>query len=185
MGNLILITGGARSGKSAYAESLASATGNDVLYIATALPIDNEMEARIAMHRERRPSYWRTIEAYRDLDIAIAENIASKSAVLLDCVTVMLNNLLFDAAVDWETANFELIAGIENEARAEFQKIIDCAAAYNIPFILVTNELGMGLMPQSRLSRMFVDIHGRMNQMLATAAQEVYLCVSGIKVKIK
>jgi Adenosyl cobinamide kinase/adenosyl cobinamide phosphate guanylyltransferase len=182
---LILITGGARSGKSNYAESIASATGPDVLYIATALPIDIEMKDRIAKHRESRPSHWQTIEAYRDLDQAIWKNMNGKSAVLLDCITLMLNNLLYDKAVDWETIDSTSIDRTENQVRTEFHKIIACAAGLQIPLILVTNELGMGLVPQDRFSRIFMDIHGRINQMLASAAEEVYLCVSGIQLKIK
>ncbi len=185
MAKLILITGGARSGKSTYAEKIASKAGSNVLYIATALPIDSEMEERIAKHREHRPSHWQTIEAYRDLDTLILKNTPGKSAVLLDCVTVMLNNLLFDAGVDWETADFSMIADLEEQSRKEFQKLIICADKLDIPIILVTNELGMGLMPGNRLSRIFMDIHGRINQLLASAAQEVFLCVSGIPLQIK
>ena len=185
MAKLILITGGARSGKSTYAETIASKAGTDVLYIATALPIDTEMKERIAKHREHRPSQWQTIEAYRDLDKIILNNIPGKSAVLLDCVTVMLNNLLFDTGTDWESADYSIITKVEKDSREEFQKLIICASQLDIPVILVTNELGMGLIPGNRLSRIFTDIHGRTNQLLAAAAQEVYLCVSGIPLQIK
>ncbi|HBE76854.1 MAG TPA: bifunctional adenosylcobinamide kinase/adenosylcobinamide-phosphate guanylyltransferase [Firmicutes bacterium] len=185
MARLILITGGARSGKSTYAEKVASKAGSNVLYIATALPIDSEMEERIAKHREHRPSHWQTIEAYRDLDTLILKNAPGKSAVLLDCVTVMLNNLVFDAEVDWETADHRVIADLEAQFRKEFQKLIYCVDKLDIPIILVTNELGMGLIPENRLSRIFMDIHGRINQLLASAAHEVFLCVSGIPLRIK
>lgn len=185
MAKLILITGGVRSGKSTYAETIASKAGSDILYIATALPFDSEMKERIAKHREHRPAHWQTIEAYRDLDTLILKNISGKAAILLDCVTVMLNNLLFEAGMDWETANHQLIADIEKQSRKEFQKLILCAEKLEIPFILVTNELGLGVMPENRLSRIFLDIHGRVNQLLASAAQEVFLCVSGIPLQIK
>ena len=185
MGKIILITGGVRSGKSAYAETLAAESGENVLYLATALPIDTEMKERIVRHREHRPSRWQTVEAYRDLDRVIQENTAGTSAIILDCVTVMLNNLIFDKAVDWDTADFQIIAQMENEIRQEFQKLIISGAKLNIPVILVTNELGLGITPQNRLSRAFLDIHGRVNQMLAEAAEAVYLCVAGLHLKIK
>ncbi len=143
------------------------------------------MEERIAKHRQHRPSHWQTIEAYRDLDTLILKNSPGKSAVLLDCITVMLNNLLFDSGIDWETADHQLISGLEEETRKEFQKLIICADKLEIPIILVTNELGMGLIPENRLSRIFMDIHGRINQLLAAAAHEVCLCVSGIPLRIK
>ncbi len=185
MAKLILVTGGTRSGKSTYAEKVASEAGSNVLYIATALPIDSEMEERIAKHRQHRPSHWQTIEAYRDLDMLITKNSPGKSAVLLDCVTVMLNNLLFDSGIDWETAGHQVITSLEEETRKEFQKLILCADKLDIPIILVTNELGMGLISENRLSRIFMDIHGRINQLLAAASHEVYLCVSGIPLRIK
>ena len=189
MAKLILITGGSRSGKSSYAESIAAKTGTDILYIATALPIDSEMEARIAKHRQHRPSCWQTVEAYHDLDRVIAENSTGKSAILLDCVTVMLTNLLFDTArlqdLDLETADSKAIDDLEEQSGKEFQKLITGLPAIDIPVIIVTNELGMGLIPISRISRIFTDIHGRINQLLAAAAQEVYLCVSGIPIQIK
>ncbi|HBF40132.1 MAG TPA: bifunctional adenosylcobinamide kinase/adenosylcobinamide-phosphate guanylyltransferase [Firmicutes bacterium] len=185
MSKLILITGGARSGKSSYAETIASKAGTDVLYIATALPIDTEMKERITKHREHRPSQWQTVEAYRDIDKVISKNFPGKSAVLLDCITVMLNNLFFDSGMNWDTADHRMIATFEEESRKEFQKLITCASQLDIPVILVTNELGMGLIPENRLSRIFTDIHGRTNQLLAAAAQEVYLCISGIPLQIK
>lgn len=186
MGRIVLVTGGSRSGKSTFAEQLAQAEGNDILYIATAIPIDDEMKHRIKMHRDQRPKDWLTLEAYKDLDVAINPLIQGKDAVLLDCVTVMITNLLFDnGEVDWDHIKQEEIMSVEGKIKEQFNKLIKLAAQSTIPFILVTNELGMGLVPEYPLGRIYRDIAGRINQMLAAEAACVYLCISGIPVRIK
>ncbi len=186
MGKIILVTGGSRSGKSKFAEQLARAEGNNVLYIATAIPIDDEMKHRIKMHRDQRPVEWITLEAYKELDTVVKPIINGKNAVLLDCVTVMITNLLFDnGEADWEHIRQEEIMLVEDKIKEQFNRLIDLAVDSAVPFILVTNELGMGLVPEYPLGRIYRDIAGRINQALAAAAAEVYFCVSGIPVKIK
>jgi adenosylcobinamide kinase/adenosylcobinamide-phosphate guanylyltransferase len=186
MGRIVLVTGGSRSGKSKFAEQMAKAEGNNVLYIATAIPIDDEMKHRIKMHRNQRPKEWVTLEAYKDLDTAVKPIIYGKDAVLLDCVTVMITNLMFDnGEPDWDFIKQEEITRIEDNLREQFNKLINLAGDSDVPFFLVTNELGMGLVPEYPLGRIYRDIAGRINQNLAAAAEQVYLCVSGIPVKIK
>ncbi len=238
MGKLIFITGGARSGKSTFAEKLAAgrlgadqlvtaqsaiwkpiaqqsekkqtATGEqitqkpagqqpveqqreaqqstllqNVLYIATAVPFDDEMELRIQKHKERRPAKWETVEAYRDLDKVIEMNIDGKSAVLLDCITVMITNLMVERNLDWDRMRTEELYNIETEIDSEIKKFIDTTKNKEALFIVVSNEIGMGLVPEYAMSRVFRDIAGRINQKLAEAADEVFFCVSGIPVKIK
>lgn len=186
MGRIILVTGGSRSGKSTFAEQLAASEGNNVLYIATAIPIDEEMKHRIKMHRDQRPKCWFTLEAYNNLESAVKPLIEGKDAVLLDCVTVMITNLMFDnGEVDWDHIKQEEIMSIEGKIKEQFDKLIKLAEQSTIPFILVTNELGMGLVPEYTLGRIYRDIAGRVNQMLAAQATEVYLCISGIPVRIK
>ncbi len=198
MGKLIFITGGARSGKSTFAEKLAgqqpveqqreaqqSTLLQNVLYIATAVPFDDEMELRIQKHKERRPAKWETVEAYRDLDKVIEMNIDGKSAVLLDCITVMITNLMVERNLDWDRMRTEELYNIETEIDSEIKKFIDTTKNKEALFIVVSNEIGMGLVPEYAMSRVFRDIAGRINQKLAEAADEVFFCVSGIPVKIK
>lgn len=185
MGKLILITGGARSGKSSFAEETARKLGRSILYVATAIPFDEEMKDRIRRHRERRPGGWETVEAYRDLDEILPGRLAGKDAVLLDCITVMVSNLMLEGSMDWEGAGMEEMQAAEERTGLEIDKLLKVVAASDIPFLLVTNELGMGVVPPTALGRAIRDIGGRANQLLARAADEVYLCVSGIPVKIK
>jgi adenosylcobinamide kinase/adenosylcobinamide-phosphate guanylyltransferase len=185
MGKLILITGGARSGKSSFAEETAKSFGSNILYCATSIAFDEEMKDRIKRHRERRPCEWETVEAYRDLDVALGRRLAGKDAVLLDCITIMVSNLMLERSMDWEGAGVDEIGSAEERTGLEIEKLLKLAASAEIPFIAVTNELGMGVVPPTVLGRAIRDIGGRANQALAKAAAEVYLCISGIPVKIK
>ncbi|ERM91578.1 adenosylcobinamide kinase [Caldanaerobacter subterraneus subsp. yonseiensis KB-1] len=179
---VILVTGGARSGKSEFAEKLAYERGkDDVLYIATSLPIDEEMKERIKRHRERRPSSWETVEAYKGLDKEILKR--EKKVVLIDCLTVMISNLLMEVDLTWENSTLEQIDEIEDRISQEVDKILIVSSGVEI--IIVTNEVGMGLVPEYKLGRIFRDIAGRMNKKVAEASKEVYLMISGIPVKIK
>jgi adenosylcobinamide kinase/adenosylcobinamide-phosphate guanylyltransferase len=185
MGKLILVTGGARSGKSRFAEKKASDFGDRVLYIATAVAFDEEMKERIRRHRQQRPSGWETLEAYRDFETSLPGLLAGRDAVLLDCVTVMVSNILLQKAMDWEGISVEEINAVEKEVDSQVRSLLSIIKNAEIPFVLVTNELGMGVVPPYALGRAFRDIAGRVNQILAGEAEEVYLCVSGIPVKIK
>lgn len=182
---MILITGGARSGKSAHAEKLAAASGaTNILYIATSAVTDEEMAMRIARHRQQRPASWRTWEGHQHLDEVIRQQLQPGEGVVLECVTTMLANLLYDASsgADPDTLDF---TALEAVLQAQVDALIDACKQTTAPIFIVTNELGMSITPENRLARHFVDIAGRANQKLAQAAQEVWLVVSGIGVKIK
>ncbi|ACL75025.1 bifunctional adenosylcobinamide kinase/adenosylcobinamide-phosphate guanylyltransferase [Ruminiclostridium cellulolyticum] len=185
MGEIVLVTGGARSGKSTFAEKLAKEYGSEVLYVATAIPLDDEMRLRIKKHREQRPANWETVETYKDMDILLEEKYRNKKAVLLDCITVMIANIMFEVCHDFDKMVQEDMAIIEEAVNLQMDKLIVVARSSGIPFILVTNETGMGIVPENKSARLFRDIQGRANQKLAAAAKEVFLCVSGIPVKIK
>ncbi|HEX2926125.1 MAG TPA: bifunctional adenosylcobinamide kinase/adenosylcobinamide-phosphate guanylyltransferase [Ruminiclostridium sp.] len=184
-GGIILITGGARSGKSTYAEKLAKGFGDNVLYIATAIPFDDEMKLRIKKHREQRPAYWETVEAYKDIDMVLAGKLQGRNAVLLDCITVMITNIMLEVWPDFDNISFDDINLFEEKVNIEMDRLIKTAQASKTPFILVTNETGMGIVPDNKSARVFRDVAGRVNQKLAGASDEVYFCVSGIPVKIK
>ncbi|QTF09233.1 bifunctional adenosylcobinamide kinase/adenosylcobinamide-phosphate guanylyltransferase [Brenneria izadpanahii] len=181
---MILITGGARSGKSALAERLAARHGDNVLYIATSVVTDDEMARRVKRHRESRPAHWRTWEGYRELGTAIADETAADETVILECITTMIANLLFDQAGDIPVEQMDFPA-IEAVIERQIDELIAACSRRASPAYLVTNELGMGIVPENRLARHFRDIAGRVNQRLAAAAESVYLVVSGIEVKIK
>lgn len=185
MGKIILVTGGARSGKSTFAEDTARNLGGNVVYVATSKPCDDEMKERIRKHRSQRPQEWETVEAYKDMDIHLKNRLKDRDAVLLDCVTIMVSNLMLEKAMDWEGITADEINQVEAYVKNEIDKLIAVAMEAEIPFIIVTNELGMGVVPPYELGRAVRDIAGRANQMLAKVAGEVYLCVSGIPVKIK
>ncbi|AOV97039.1 bifunctional adenosylcobinamide kinase/adenosylcobinamide-phosphate guanylyltransferase [Edwardsiella hoshinae] len=181
---LTLITGGARSGKSALAERLAGAHGARVLYIATSLATDDEMAARIAHHRAARPANWRTHEGFTHLDQVIAREAPQCDAIMLECVTTLITNLLFAEAGDLA---LEALDFARLEATIQHQVTALAAACRHsaCPVYVVTNEVGMGIVPEHRLARHFRDIAGRVNQRLAAEARQVYLVVSGIEMKIK
>ena len=180
---MILVTGGARSGKSRHAEALI-ADSPQVLYIATSQIFDEEMAARIQHHRDGRPPHWRTAECWRHRDALITPDNAPEEAILLECVTTMVTNLLFAMGGDTDPDNWDY-AAMEQAIEDEIRALIDACQRCPAQVVLVTNEVGMGIVPENRLARHFRDIAGRVNQRLAAAADEVWLVVSGIGVKIK
>lgn len=186
MGKIILVTGGVRSGKSVYAESLAKALKGEILYIATSLALDSEMKDRIKKHIDRRPTNFKTLEAYKDFDKKLtSEILKDKSGVLLDCITNMISNLLLEKCTDLNNISTDKIKECEDYVKDEFEKLLSICTLYDIPFIFVTNEVGMGLVPEYPIGRLFRDISGMINQFVARRASSVYLCVSGIPVEIK
>ncbi len=166
---IILITGGQRSGKSAYAEQKALSLSSSPLYVATSRIWDDEHRARIRKHQERRSKAWTTIEEEKYLHEINAEN----QVVLIDCVTLWATNFFFDLKADTDQSLSEL--------KQEFDAFID----QNATFIFVTNELGMGEMSMNATQRKFADLQGWINQYIAQKADEVYLMVCGIPQKIK
>jgi len=185
MAELIFITGGARSGKSRFAENLLASTAQ-VVYIATALANDVEMKERIQLHRERRNPQWSTVEAYASLGDILLPFAAAKEAALLDCLTLMICNLMLkDASVDWDKIALQAVDRIERQIEREVDSMLNVMRNFKGQALVVSNEVGMGLVPEYPLGRYFRDIAGRMNQKTAALADKVYLMVSGIPVKIK
>ncbi|MDI6601595.1 MAG: bifunctional adenosylcobinamide kinase/adenosylcobinamide-phosphate guanylyltransferase [Thermoanaerobacteraceae bacterium] len=183
MAEIILLTGGARSGKSRKAEELATGY-KKVVYIATSLPIDDEMRQRIQRHRQSRPEGWTTVEKYRDLYNVILKHKDS-DVILLDCITVMISNILMDMDIDWDNpcqADFERA---EKVVMHEIDDMLRGLEGFEGRFIMVTNEVGMSLIPEYPLGRAFRDIAGFVNQRLAQISDRVYLMVSGIALEIK
>ena len=182
MSRLILVTGGVRSGKSRFAEDRLKNSPR-VLYIATARCFDSEMERRIQVHQQRRPAGWVTAEATRDLDRVLTEQ--PDGDVLLDCVTNMVTNLMLDAEPDYDDLPMARIEEIEAAIGAEFSKLLDTLSGQERTAILVSGEVGLGLVAPYRMGRVFTDILGRLNQRLAAEADEVYFLACGIPLKLK
>jgi len=185
MGRIILVTGGARSGKSSYAEQLAANAGTHIAYIATARALDPEMEDRIAKHRRQRPASWQTFEAPQSPSAIIADRGKQYEAILLDCLTVLITNRILTHPVDWDNPAVAQLNTIEADVMAEIEAIIKAAGANSTQVIAVTNEVGYGIVPMAPLARFFRDCAGRANQRMAAAADEVFLVVSGIPMQIK
>lgn len=173
---LTLILGGARSGKSGFAQRMA-ARAQHVCYVATLHPGDDaEMQARVERHRADRPDFWRTLEAPLALADAVEMAARDADAVLVDCLTVWLSNL------SWEHRASE--AGrLEDAVQSEVRRIADSARSCDI--ILVSNEVGSGTVPESPVARAFRDVHGFLNQWVAAEADEVVLVVAGLPLYLK
>jgi len=185
MGRVILVTGGARSGKSSFAEELIAGLGREIAYIATARAFDAEMEDRIAKHRLQRPSSWQTFESPTDPSQVMATQGNRVDALLLDCLTVMITNRILAHSIDWNQPQVAQLNAIEADILNEIQALLTIAAESRADLVAVTNEVGYGIVPVSPLSRFFRDCAGRVNQRMAAHADEVYLVVSGIPMQIK
>lgn len=186
MSKIILVTGGARSGKSTLAEKLTKEIGKNIVYIATSIITDDDMQDRVNKHKQSRPEEWTTIERFSNFNEMIGYNdFLNSDTVLLDCMTIMVTNLLFENEVDFDTCSMDIINEIEKNIFIEVKKLLNVMKENEKNIIIVTNELGMGLVPAYRLGSIFRDIAGRINQYIANEADDVYLTVSGIPVKIK
>lgn len=161
------ILGGARSGKSARAQALAEAAGETRVYIATAEALDVEMEARISRHKADRGAGWRTVET--PLDLVAAMEAADAPVVLVDCLTLWLSNLMHH----------------ERDVEAETQALCACLGRYQGEVILVSNELGLGLVPETPLGRAFRDAQGRLNQRVAAVCDVVEFVAAGLPLRLK
>lgn len=175
MAHTVYISGGARSGKSAYAQQLAEAYSGPLLYVATAGVHDAEMADRVEKHRQARGERWRTLEEPLHLadrlPAAAAETVVG--GVLLDCVTLWVTNLLFHHGEE------------RDPVLAEIERFVDALPRIEAPLFVVSNEVGLGIVPENRLARLFRDLAGEANQRLAAAADEAWLVASGLPLRLK
>ena len=173
-----LIIGGARSGKSALAETLARRSGGPVTYIATGVPADDEMARRIAHHRARRPADWSTVEAPLRLAAALAAQDAPGRTLVVDCLTLWISNLITGGRADEAVPDLERF-------EAERKSLLDLLPGLAGEVVLVANEVGSGIVPMGRLSRVFADEAGRLNQEVAALCERVTLVVAGQPLTLK
>lgn len=193
---LIFVTGGAKSGKSKFAEEMLLKLNNGKqknIYLATSLVFDEEMKEKVRLHKKRRKDEWFTIETYKNFENELSNffenNDKIKNNMLVDCLTNMITNIIFENQnIDWN--NFEkklyiqTLEKLNKDVEHSVIELLNVANQFENA-IIVSNELGMGLVPSYPLGRYFREIAGKMNQIVAEKADEVYLVVSGIPMKIK
>lgn len=175
-----IVVGGARSGKSSFAESIFQGE-NDVVYIATTRPEDEEMEERVVHHRKNRPDTWRTFEG----NYNIADAVGSEKHYILDCITVLTSNIMFDMSCDVAIIDGLLQKEIEDKVLEAVKSLIDRINASKLKLVMVTNEVGCSIVPENHVARVYRDIAGRVNQRAAELADEAYAVICGIPVKLK
>lgn len=176
------IFGGARSGKSAHAERLALETGKSPVYIATAQAHDEEMASRIAHHRERRDVIWTTVEEPLSIGAAIANWCSPERIVLIDCLTLWLSNLLFTDLNDYPDVGSLTPSARFHDEREHFLQALEQARG---DLVIVSNEVGMGIVPQGAVSRWFVDEAGRLNQAVAARCERAVWIAAGLSLILK
>jgi adenosylcobinamide kinase/adenosylcobinamide-phosphate guanylyltransferase len=170
---IVFVTGGCRSGKSTYAMQAAEKIpAEQKIYIATCVPRDDEMKRRVARHQKERSQDWVTVDAPLELPKAILQNSRRANVILVDCLTLWMSNLLIET-------------GDENKIEKTISQLIDAIEKAECPIILVSNEVGSGIVPQNRLARQFRDMAGWLNQAVARCANKVVWMVAGIPVTVK
>ncbi len=184
MGRIVLVTGGARSGKSVFAETLAARHGERVAYVATATAGDAEMADRIARHRARRPAAWSTLEAPLDILARLAALDSGIEVVLVDCLAVWTANRLLALGEPAEDGWWDRVGALERVLAEELDLVVTAGLAAAWDLLLVTNEVGCGVVPPTELGRAYRDLLGRLNQVVAARANDVFLVVAGLAVEI-
>ncbi|MCC6147696.1 MAG: bifunctional adenosylcobinamide kinase/adenosylcobinamide-phosphate guanylyltransferase [Anaerolineaceae bacterium] len=175
-----LVLGGARSGKSAYAEQQALESGKTVLYVATATAEDEEMAARIASHRAARPADWRTLEAPLHTGQSIRQHYQGEAVIVLDCITLLASNVLMGLAEPFDAGVYQEVLDAEVEGLAQAMGALKAGAWW-----IVSNEAGLGVVPEYTLGRLYRDGLGRMNQRLAQICEHVIFMAAGLPLQLK
>ena len=175
--SMTFILGGARSGKSRLAQELAAKLGKRVLFVATGEPLDEEMNARIEVHKRSRPSTWKTLETPTNVAKAMRGKIGDAEVVIVDCLTLLVSNLMGTEDIDAGT--------LEKKVTAELEDLVAFMRTTKAHFIIVSNEVGLGLVSPYPAGRVYRDALGMANQMLAKNADEVYFMVAGIAIPLK
>jgi adenosylcobinamide kinase/adenosylcobinamide-phosphate guanylyltransferase len=177
--HVTLILGGARSGKSAYAQQLAEKSRKPVLFVATAEALDDEMTDRIRRHQQDRPAHWRTLEAHHRVAEQIRQMVSNEELILLDCVTLLASNVIASLPEPYISETAEAALNTEIDALLALMNTSDHE------WLIISNEVGLGLVPNSPLGRVYRDALGRANQRLAATAEEVLFLAAGLPMRIK
>ena len=187
---LIYVTGGAKSGKSRFAEDLLLGMNNGNqknIYLATSIVFDEEMKSKVALHKERRQDKWLTVESYKNFSETLKDVLSDerKDNMLVDCLTNMISNIIFEEQdINWDKPSEKDFEKCNISVEKQVNELINVINRFENT-VIVSNELGMGVVPGYPLGRYFRDIAGKMNQKIAEIADEAYFVVSGIPMKIK
>lgn len=188
MAKMTFILGGARSGKTAFAEELAKKC-NDVFYIATAEVKDEEMRERVQAHRARRPVNWKTIESPYNVDRVVVDLDGKAGLVFIDCITLYITNMLLCGeavnSINCLDGQMKVLKQRQEKILADINKLCQVCRDSKSEVLIVSNEVGLGIVPDNVLTRVFRDIAGSANQILAEESDDVYFMVAGIAQKIK
>jgi adenosylcobinamide kinase/adenosylcobinamide-phosphate guanylyltransferase len=184
--SITFIIGGARSGKSTFAELKAKEYSEKVLYLATAVVTDQAMADRVKKHREQRPASWHTLEMYSDFRTLVGKKeFINSEAILLDCITTMIGNFMVDSKMNFDTCSVEEVNLLEEKITREVMELINVCNENNKKLIIVSNETGMGVVPSYYMGNYFRDISGRINNKIGQKSDYMYFVFSGIPVKLK
>lgn len=184
--SLTFIIGGARSGKSTYAELKAKEYGEKVVYLATAVVTDESMAERVKKHREQRRKSWDTVEIYSDFGrLAEFKEFIDSEVVLIDCMTTLIGNYMFDSKINFDTCSPEEVNKLETKITEEIFSLINVCEVNDKKLIIVSNETGLGVVPPYYMGNYFRDISGRINQKITGSSDFMYFVLSGIPVKLK
>lgn len=184
--SVTFVIGGARSGKSSFAEMKAKEYAENVLYLATSVVTDQAMADRVKKHKEQRPKSWKTLEMYRDFKKLVDfSEFMDSDAVMIDCITTLIGNLMFDSKLDFDSCSIEKVNELEEHITREVMCLIDVCNHNNKKLIIVSNETGMGVVPSYYMGNYFRDISGRINNKISTMSDFMYFIFSGIPIKLK
>ncbi len=184
--SVTFVIGGARSGKSTYAEQKAKEYAEKVLYIATAVITDEAMADRVNKHQAQRPASWSTIEMYSKFcELVNFDEFNDSQAVIIDCITTLIGNFMFDSKLDFDNCNIEKVHELEMKITNEVMSLIDVCNRNNKKLIIVSNETGMGVVPSYYMGNYFRDISGRINSKIANESDFMYFIFSGMPIKLK
>lgn len=184
--SVTFIIGGARSGKSTYAEQKAKEYAQNVLYLATGVISDQGMADRVKKHQAQRPKNWSTIEIYSNFnDLINYDEFNDSQAIIIDCITTLIGNFMFDSKLDFDNCHIEEVNMLETKITNEVMSLIDVCNKNNKKLIIVSNETGMGVVPSYFMGNYFRDISGRINSKIANKSDFMYFIFSGMPIKLK
>lgn len=181
-----LVVGGARSGKSTFAENKAKEYGGNITYLATSVITDESMADRVKKHRAQRPQEWKTIERYKNFsELQNDIDFVNSDTIMIDCITTLITNFMIDSGIDFDNCKVEEVNILESKIKEEVLNLISLCRNLNKKLIIVSNEVGLGVVPAYYMGNFFRDISGRINSSIAIEADNVYFTVSGLPMKLK
>lgn len=184
--SVTFVIGGARSGKSTFAEQKAKEYSNKVLYLATAVVTDHAMADRVKKHQAQRPESWSTLERYSNFQELINhKEFIECEAVIIDCITTLIGNFMFDSKINFDSCKIEEVNKLEIKITQEVLDLIDVCNKNNKKLVIVSNETGMGVVPSYYMGNYFRDMSGRINREIAIKSDNMYFIFSGIPIKLK